>query len=252
MTNFGAQSEAICVDARSALAMPDALSFEEGAALPVSYLTAYHMLFRVGGLRPGGSVLIHQAAGGVGTAALQLCRTVQGVVTYGTASAAKLDAVRANGCTHAIDYRACDYEAEVKRLSNGKGVDIALDALGGENWAKDYRLLAYDGRLICFGFAKLVSGGRGNMFNVLMQLRAVPKFSPMRLMNDNRSVAGVNIGRMWKAQDVLGAELLEVLRLYEQGAVKPHIEAAIPFADARTAFQRLQDGKTIGKIVLVP
>jgi synaptic vesicle membrane protein VAT-1 len=252
MTNFGAQSEAICVDARAALAMPDAMSFEEGAALPLNYLTAYHMLFRVGGLRPGSSVLIHQAAGGVGIAALQLCRTVQEVTTYGTASSAKLETARANGCTHPIDYRACDYEAEVKRLWNGKRIDIALDALGGENWAKDYRLLAYDGRLICFGFAKLVSGGRGNLFNVLMQLRSVPKFNPMKLMNDNRSVAGVNLGRMWKAQDVLGAELREVLRLYEQGALKPHIEAVIPFADARSAFQRLQDGTTVGKIVLVP
>jgi synaptic vesicle membrane protein VAT-1 len=102
-TKFGAFSDVICLDQRLTFAMADSMTFEEGAALPVNYLTAYHMLFFIGTLRPRESVLIHMAAGGVGIAALQLCRTVEGVVTFGTASAAKHDVIRANGCTHPID-----------------------------------------------------------------------------------------------------------------------------------------------------
>lgn len=252
LTKFGSHSDVVCADPRQAFIMPEAMSFEEGAALPVNYLTAYHMLFRVGSLRPGESVLVHQAAGGVGLAALQLCRTVDGVVTYGTASASKHDIVRANGCAHPIDYHTADYVVEVNRLSGGAGVDIALDALGGDNWRKDYGLLKVGGRLICFGFANLVTGPRRNLLRVLGQLRSVPRFNPMKLMSQNRSVAGVNIGRMLSAMNVLAHELREVIRLYEQGAVKPRVDAAIRFAEAQSAFQRMQEGKNVGKIVLVP
>ena len=127
LTHFGGHADVVCVPAEQALPMPDAMSFEEAAAMPVSYLTAYHMLFRVAGVRPGERVLVHMAAGGVGTAVLQLCQTVDGVVTFGTASAAKHKALRAEGCTHPIDYHTADYAAEVRRLTNGEGVDVVLD-----------------------------------------------------------------------------------------------------------------------------
>src|SRR6185436_19932063 len=102
-------TDTLVVPARQVLPMPEKMTFEEGAALPVNYLTAYHMLFRVAHVRPRESVLIHMAAGGVGLAVMQLCRTVEGVVTFGTASAGKHDVLRENGCTHPIDYRASDY-----------------------------------------------------------------------------------------------------------------------------------------------
>src|SRR5262252_7975292 len=140
--------------------MPDDMTFEEAAAIPVNYVTAYHMLFRVGALRPRERVLVHMAAGGVGIAALQLCKTVEGVETFGTASASKHDVLREEGCTHPIDYRSVDYEAAVRDLTEGKGVDIVLDALGGRDWKKGFELLRPAGRLIAFGFANMSAGDK--------------------------------------------------------------------------------------------
>jgi NADPH:quinone reductase-like Zn-dependent oxidoreductase len=134
LSRFGAHASAVCVQERQVFAMPDGMTFEEGAALPVNYLTAYHALFEIRRLRAGDSVLVHMAAGGVGTAVLQLCRTVEGVMTIGTASARKHDHLRLQGCRHAIDPRSADYATEVRRITGGRGVDVVLDALGGPDW----------------------------------------------------------------------------------------------------------------------
>jgi NADPH:quinone reductase-like Zn-dependent oxidoreductase len=250
---FGTHSELVCVDSRQTFPMPDAMTFEEGAALPVNYLTAYHMLFHVGALRAGESVLVHMAAGGVGIAALQLCRTVQNVVTFGTASAAKHDVIRAHGCTCPIDYRTKDYVAEVKALSQGAGVDISLNALGGDTLRKDYGLLKPAGRLIAFGFANLVSGPKRNMLRVLGQLRSVPKFDVMKMMSQNRAVAGVNTLHILKKNPgLMLGELQAVIKLYDGGAIKPIIDQVVPFAKAPDAFRRLQEGKNVGKVLLAP
>ena len=252
-SRFGAHSDSVCVDQRQAFAMPDSMTFEEGAALPVNYLTAYHMLFHVGCVRPGESVLVHMAAGGVGIAALQLCRTVQGVVTFGTASASKHAAIKAQGCTYPIDYRNTDYAAEVNQLTNGAGVDITLNALGGDTLLKDYRLLKPAGRLIFFGFANLVGGPKRNLLRVLGQLRAVPKFDPMRMFNHNRAVAGVNTLHLYDLVPGLMLEQVTALvRHYEQGAIKPIIDQVVPFTAAPKAFRRLQERANIGKVLLKP
>ena len=118
MTRFGGYADLVCVDASQSYVMPEEMTFEEGAALPVTYLTAYHMLFNVFRVRAGDHVRIHQAAGGVGTAASQLCRSVGGVTTYGTASKAKHDYVRENGCMHPIDYHSVDYVDVINELTD--------------------------------------------------------------------------------------------------------------------------------------
>src|SRR4029079_3051721 len=188
-------------------AMPDAMTFEEGAAIPVNYLTAYHMLFRVANFRPKSKVLIHMAAGGVGIAALQLCRTVPGVVTYGTASASKHDAIRAQGCDHPIDYHSVDYAEEIRRLTDGKGVDIILDALGGKDWKKGMDLLRPAGLLIAFGFANMASGDTRSLVNIVRQAVGITLFTPLSLMERNRGVAGVNVGHLWDEMEMLREEL---------------------------------------------
>src|SRR2546429_8179298 len=104
MTRFGGHADVVCVPAEQVLPIPDAMSFEEAAALPVNYLTAYHMLFRVAAVRPGERVLVHMAAGGGGTAGLQLCRTVDNLEGVGTAPAAQHEALRAQGCAPPTDY----------------------------------------------------------------------------------------------------------------------------------------------------
>ena len=252
LTRFGGHADTVCVPAGQALPMPEGMSFEEGAALPVNYITAYHMLFRVGALRPGERVLIHMAAGGVGLAALQLCKTVERVVTFGTASASKHDALRAEGCAHPIDYRTADYAAEILRLTDGKGVDVVLDALGGKDWRKGYDLLRPAGRLIAFGFANMSSGEKRSYFHMARQAVAIPLFTPIGLMDKNRAIAGVNIGHLWDEMEMLNEEMQALLALYREGKIKPHIDSSFPFADAASAHRRIQDRKNVGKVVLVP
>jgi NADPH:quinone reductase-like Zn-dependent oxidoreductase len=192
------------------------------------------------------------AAGGVGIAALQLCRTVPGVVTFGTTSASKHDAVRAQGCDHPIDYRSADYGEEIRRLTNGKGVDIILDALGGKDWKKGMGLLRPAGLLIAFGFANMASGDKKDYLNLVSQVVQIPLFTPLGLMNDNRGIAGVNIGHLWDEVDLLHEELAAVLELYKQGKVKPQVSDVVPFDRAADAHRIIQSRKNIGKVVLVP
>ncbi len=128
-TRFGGQAELVTVPADQALPLPERFSFEQGAAFPVNYGTAYAALVVVGSLREGTRVLIHAAAGGVGIAATQIARNA-GAEIYGTASPAKHEAIRAQGVAHPIDYRNQDFEAEVMRITDGEGVDLVIDALG--------------------------------------------------------------------------------------------------------------------------
>lgn len=252
LSRFGAHSDTLVVPAAQALPIPDEMTFEEAAAIPVVYLTAYHMLFRVANLRPKGKVLIHMAAGGVGIAALQLCRTVPGVETFGTASASKHDVIRAEGCDHPIDYRSVDYVEEIQRLTGGKGVDIILDALGGKDWKKGLSLLRPAGLLIAFGFANMASGEKRSLFHVAREALGVPLFTPMGLMDSNRGVAGVNVGHLWHEMDMLKEELEAVLELYKQGKIKPRVSNVVPFDKAADAHRIIQERRNVGKVVLVP
>jgi synaptic vesicle membrane protein VAT-1 len=252
LVRFGAHADVLCVPVDQVVPMPEGMTFDEAAALPVNYVTAYHMLFRVAALRPGDRVLVHMAAGGVGIAVLQLCRTVPGVVTYGTASASKHDTIRAEGCQNPIDYRTTDYAEAVRTLTGGTGVDLVLDPLGGRDWLKGYDLLRPAGRLVAYGFANLAAGERRSLFRVAQQGLAIPRFSPTRLMNENRSVAGVNIGHLWNERVMLRDEIAALVDLYRQGKIKPRIDSRFPFERAADAHRRIQDRRNVGKVVLVP
>jgi NADPH:quinone reductase-like Zn-dependent oxidoreductase len=252
LVRFGAHAEAVCVPAEQTVELPDGASFEEAAALPVNYLTAYHMLFRVAGVRPGERVLVHMAAGGVGIAVLQLCRTLDGVVTFGTASAAKHEVLRAEGCTYPIDYRRVDYAAEVRRLTGGEGVDVVLDALGGRDWKRGLALLRPVGRLVAFGFANLTSGERRRPLRVASQALGVPVVTPLGLMARNRTVSGVNIGHLWGERALLHEEMEALVSLWQAGRVRPRVDSVFPFTDAAGAHRRITGRRNIGKVILVP
>jgi len=254
LTRFGGQSELVCASERAVVPLPESMTYDQGAALPVNYLTAYHCLFRVASLRPGERVLVHMAAGGVGIAALQLCRTVEHVVTYGTASAAKHEAIRAEGCQNPIDYRLQGWEEEVRRLTEGKGVDVVLDPLGGWDTRKAYRLLRPAGRLVSYGVANMASGERRRWMSIVRHglPTALPHFSPMELMNDNRTVAGVNMGHLWREEEMLTAEMAVLMELFRAGSIRPHIDSTFPFDRAADAHRRIQERRNIGKVLLVP
>jgi NADPH:quinone reductase-like Zn-dependent oxidoreductase len=252
MTRFGGYADAVCVPAEQAYQMPESMSFEEGAALPVTYLTAYHMLFNVFRVRPGDHVLIHQAAGGVGTAACQLCRSVGDVTTYGTASRAKHDYIREHGCIHPIDYHSVDYEAEIRKLTGGRGVNAVLDALGGTDWKKGFSLLRPGGMLIPFGWANMAKFGKRKISHVVGQFTHMPVWTPMKLMHENKGVSGVNMGRLWHEREMLQEAFTTLLALYEDGALKPHVDRSFPFEQASEAHAYIEAGQNVGKVLLTP
>jgi len=242
----------VCVPADQVFPIPEGKDFEAAAALPVNYLTAYHMLFRVACVRPGERVLVHMAAGGVGMAVLQLCRTVPGLEVFGTASAAKHESLRAAGCAHPIDYRTTDYAREVRALTGGEGVDVVLDPLGGPDWRKGLKLLRPCGRLVAYGFASLASGQRRRPLHMVSRAAGIPLLTPLQLMNSNRTVSGVNLGRLWGQIGMLREEFGQLVALWEAGSIEPRIDASYPFAEAAAAHRRILQRQNTGKIVLIP
>src|SRR5580658_11192218 len=151
----GGYASMVVTAAERAVPLPSAMTFEEAAAMPVVYVTAYHMMVRQGHLRRGERILIHTAAGGVGLAAIQLARWI-GAEILGTASPSKPGYLREQGVHHPTDYRTGDWAAEVRRITNGEGVDMILDPLGGSATKINYELLAPQGRLCVFGFSRAV------------------------------------------------------------------------------------------------
>ncbi|MCC6649230.1 MAG: zinc-binding dehydrogenase [Polyangiaceae bacterium] len=250
LTRFGGQASVVCAAAGQVRRLPSAMSLEQGAALPVTYLTAFHMLHRVARVRRGARVLVHGAGGGVGVAAVQLLRREPDVVIFGTASASKHDFLRELGVHHPIDYRALDYATEVRRLTGGRGVDLILDPLGGPDWSKGYDLLAPAGHLCAFGFANMHAGATRSLGRVLSQIVRVPRWSPMKLMDDNKAVSGVNMGHLWGELELLQGEIDELLSLYDAGVIEPVIDSVFPFEQAAAAHERLESRKNAGKVLL--
>jgi NADPH:quinone reductase-like Zn-dependent oxidoreductase len=196
MTRFGGYSDVVCVQQGAARRTPENLDDAGAASIPVNYLTAWLMLVRLGSVRRGDRVLVHACAGGVGLAAVQICRHF-GAEVIGTASASKHDRLREMGVAERIDYHTQDFEEEVRRFTDGRGVDIALDAVGGESLAKSYRSLASLGRLFVFGASSLAPGSKRSWVSALVGLARMPTFKPLRLMSQNKGVLGVNLGHLW-------------------------------------------------------
>ncbi len=249
MTRFGGQSELVCVRSEAVLPIPGRLGFAEAAAIPVNWLTAWHMLVELANLRSGQTVLIHSAAGGVGTAAVQVCRKL-GATAIGTASAGKHVRLRELGLSHAIDYRNIDFEPEVMRITGGRGVDVALDPVG--TFRKSFRCLAPVGRLIMFGASATVPGETRSLFAAGAAVLRMPWFHPLKLLPDNKGIFGVNMGQLWDETGLLRREMAEILKGFAAGEFEAILDGEIPFAEARRAHERLQSRESFGKVVLVP
>jgi NADPH:quinone reductase-like Zn-dependent oxidoreductase len=249
LTRFKGYAELVVVRAEQVVPLPDGMTFEEGAALPVNYLTAILMLEVLANVRAGERVLVHGAAGGVGLAAVQLS-LLHGAEVIGTASASKHAALRAAGVAHAIDYRSADVEAEVRRLTGGRGVDIVLDPIGGEHLRRSYRVLAPLGRLVAFGFSAAAPTTSRRVLTALWQLLRMPRFSPVTLMNDNRVVMGVNLGHLWDETALLSAQLTKLVDYYRAGTIRPTVGRTFPLVEAASAHAFIQGRQNVGKVVL--
>lgn len=256
LREFGAHSEFVNVPRAQLAVLPDRLGFEEAAAIPVNYFTAYRIVFDVARVRAGDRVLVHAAAGGVGTAIAQLCRMLdtrdQRVLLLGTCSQSKHDFARGNGYDALIDYHAQDYVAAVRNLVGPHGLDFVFDPMGGEDSSKGYDLLSEGGQLVCYGMSNVQRPGRRHMVHALRVLMANPRFRALDLMRDNHGVAGVQLGMLWARTDILQRTLERVVELYMTGIVRPQIDSVHAFDRAHEAHARLEQGRNAGKVLLVP
>lgn len=247
LTRFAGQSELVVVPTARVFPLPAGWSFEEGAALPIVYLTAHHMLTVVARVRAGETVLVHSAAGGVGLAVAELGR-VFALRIIGLASPAKHEALRAAGVVP-VDRGDPRWPDTVRHLAPA-GVDVVLDAVGGTTWRQGYGLLAPGGRLICYGASELTAGPRRNMLRVAWKFLRWPRFGPLALMNDNRSVSGVNLGHLWDAEDILRPQVEALLEFARAGRIRPRVDRAFSLDEAAAAHRYIQERRNVGKVVL--
>jgi len=253
VTRFGGYADVICVPTNQIFARPANMSALEGAAIPVNYFTAWQLVVVMGGLKAGETVLVHSAGGGVGIAATQIAKHI-GARVIGTASAGKHAELRALGVDDLIDYRTEDFEARTREITNGRGVELILDAVGGESWKKGYRVLAPTGRLGMFGLSAAATGKNRNVLSMLFAVANMPwfQFNPLSLMNANKGVFGVNLGHMWGEIDRQRSWADQLWKLWAQGAIKPKIARSFRFNEAPQAHHFIQDRSNTGKVVLVP
>jgi len=255
-TRFNGQAELVTVREQMVYKLPDRLSFEEGAAFPVNYATAEAGLVVMGGLKHGERVLIHAAAGGVGISATQIAKRI-GAEVFGTASASKHDAIREQGVDHAIDYRSQDFVAEVRRLTQGEGIDLAFDALGPSSFRKDYSLLRPGGRLVMYGASEVQTGDTRNMKNALRTVAkspfsSMPWWKGLGIMNENKGVFGLNMLSWWDAEGSLDRVIEPLISGLQMGELRPVVAATFPFDQAPEAHRFIAERRNVGKVVLIP
>ncbi len=253
LVRFGGYSDVVCAAETQVFPRPAGMSAEEGAALPVNYLTAYQLIAVMGGLKEGERVLVHSAGGGVGIAAVQLARRI-GATVIGTASKGKHDFLKSLGVEHCIDYRTEDFEERVREITRGRGVELVLDAVGGDSFKKSYRALAPTGRLGMFGLSAAATGKQASRLAVLKAAVRMPwlQFNPLSLMNANKGAFGVNLGHLWDEIDRITSWMEALLGFYVEGSIRPVIAERFPFERAAEAHHYIQDRKNTGKVLLVP
>ena len=254
-TRFGGYAEMVSVPVEQVIPLPETFSFEQGAAVVVNYTTAWAALMIMGGLREGDRVLIHAAAGGVGIAATQVAKRA-GAEIFGTASAGKHEAIRAQGVEHPIDYRSQDFAEEVMRITEGGGVDLVIDAVGPSSFRKDYRILRSGGRMIMYGLSEVQTGEKRDIPAVLkglakMPLATMPWWKSLSIMNENKGVFGLNMLTWWDKEGL--DRVLEPLAAgLDAGDYGPVVAEAFPFDRAADAHRFIAERKNVGKVVLTP
>lgn len=255
-TMFGGQAEIAVVQAANCLALPVHLSFEEGAATLVSYATSWAAAMIMGGVREGDTVLVHSAGGGAGMAATQVAFGA-GARVIATASPHKHDAVLANGASAVLDHHDGDWTGQVRALSGGKGVDVALDPLGPSSFRLSYQVLRPGGRLVMFGLSQVQQPGRLHAVRALRAMASLPFatapwWNGPRFFGDCKGVFALNMLAWWTAEGSLARVLPPVAEGLATKAYRPVVAEAFGFSGAAEAHRCLQEARNIGKVVLVP
>jgi NADPH:quinone reductase-like Zn-dependent oxidoreductase len=244
-TQFGGYASQVVVPASDVMSLPDELSFEQGAAIPVNYGTAWAGLIGFGSLRAGERVLVHSAGGGVGIAATQIAKRT-GAEVYGTASPGKHARCEELGVDHAIDYTKSGWEQGLPKF------DVILDAVGGKSFRTGYDLLRPGGRLVAFGASAIVTGQRRNLVTALRTVLRMPRFNMIKQMSESKAVIGLNMLTLWKDRGTLEPWIAPLREMLDDGTVKPVVAGTFSFEDAGAAQSTITERKNVGKVVLVP
>jgi NADPH:quinone reductase len=230
---FGGFAEVAAADPGFVFPLPDGVTFEQGAALPMNYLTMHFALRRRGRLQEGETVLVHGAAGGLGTAGIQLAKAYGARVLAVVSSEAKGETARAAGADEVV--LADGFRERVKELTGGRGVDVVADPVGGDRFTDSLRSLAREGRLLVLGF----TGGE------------IPTVKVNRLLLNNVSVVGVGWGAFWTGDPGYVQEQWRDLQsLLERGALDPVLGSVHDLADAAAAVAELDERRATGKVLI--
>ncbi|MEH7009404.1 NADPH:quinone oxidoreductase family protein [Neobacillus niacini] len=233
----GGYSEFALADERALIPLPEQLDYRNAAALPLQGLSAYHILKTMGRLEKGETVLVHAAAGGVGTLAVQLAKLFGAGKIIATASSAeKLELARQMGADVLVNYTESNWVEQVLEATGGKGVDVALEMVGGDVFNKTLKCLATFGRLVVFGAA---SGEQSRMY-------------PSSLMARNQSVIGFFLPQIMRRHELLQPSLVKLLTYLGEGKLKLTIGGVFPLEEAADVHRLLQSRKTTGKLILEP
>ncbi len=244
-TQFGGYASQVAVPAGDVVALHERLSFEQGAAIPVNYATAWAGLVGYGVLKRGERVLVHSAGGGVGIAATQIAKRV-GAEVFGTASPGKHEKILALGVDRALDYTSPGWERGIGQF------DVILDAIGGKSFRTGYDLLAPGGRLVCFGASSVVSGERRNLVTALRTVLRMPRFGLIKQMQESKAVIGLNMLTLWKHRGTLRPWIEPLQPMIDDGTIDPVVGGVFPFEDAGAAQTTIVERRNLGKVVLTP
>ncbi|XP_075215689.1 synaptic vesicle membrane protein VAT-1 homolog-like [Lycorma delicatula] len=252
LPEYGAWAELITVPQQYVFPLPSEISFTDAVAITTNFVVAHILVFDLGSLSPGKTVLLHSAGGGVGQAVAQLCKTVDNVTVIGIASKGKHETIK-DSVDHLIE-RGTDYSAEVRKISP-EGVDIVLDCLYGEECNRGYSLLKPMGRYVLYGSANIVTGETKSLFSAARSWWQVDKVSPIKLFDENKSISGFNLRHFLHRQngsEFISSTLQKVFDLWKEKKIKPVIDSTWALEDVPEAMQKMHDRKNIGKIVLDP
>ncbi len=244
-TKFGGYSSQVVVSATDIVPLPDGLTFEQGAAIPVQYATAWAGLVGYGNLQEGERVLVQAAGGGVGIAATQIAKR-HGAEVYGTASPSKHERIRELGVDHTLDYTKAGWETGLPKF------DLIMDAIGGKSFRRSYELLRPGGRLVAFGASAVVSGERRNPLSALRTVLRMPRFNMIKQMSESKTVIGLNMLSLWQDRLTLEPWIGPLRELLADETIKPIVAGSFSFEDAGEGHRMITERRNVGKVVLVP
>lgn len=231
--------------------LPETLTFEQGASISVVFLTAYYALFVLAHPRPLETMLVHSAAGGVGSSLVQLGQLADCQVIGVVGSSHKVAWVKELGASQVIDKSCENLWQKVEQMAS-LGIEMIFDANGVETLKQSYKHTKPGGRLVIYGFHTMFSKGRGkpNWLKMAWDYLRTPRFNPLQMTNDNRSVLAFNLSYLFNKNQELYQAILKILNWFQEGKLKVPICKSYPLEEVKEAHRELESGQTIGKLVL--